>query len=457
MFKNNYFRLGLITAITTLAFLAVIPRIPIKFAYGPVNIDSFIGGYVWTRGEDTILDLTEFKRGLDIQGGIRIVLDANMSEINEEDREDALASSKEIISRRVNFLGVSEPNIQSVQSGDSYRIIVEIPGVNDTESAVNLIGQTAQLVFRELDPEVEYFEEDYQTYLFQPDSWVDTDLTGSDLNGADVVFPQAGAGVPGSALPTIQLRFSDEGRDKFSEIAKRNVGKPVGLYLDDSPFPISAPVVDQDLANGLFNDPIISGNFDIDGAQALSLQIRAGALPVPVEILEQQTVGATLGTTSVNKSFFAGALGLFGILVFLAFSYKKFGLIADLALIIYTILVLAIFKIVPVVITLPGIAGFILSVGVASDANVLIFERYKEERHWGVPKNLAMKYAFDRAWSSIKDSSTASLLIAGILFYFGTGPVRGFALTLAIGILTSLFTAVFVTKTLIETFKVGTK
>ena len=212
------------------------------------------------------------------------------------------------------------------------------------------------------------------------------------------------------------------------------------------------PVVSPELAEGIFEDPVISGSFDLETAKSLSINLRAGALPIPVEVLQQETIGATLGEDSVQKSFFAGAVGLILVVLFLIFKYGRLGFLAGISLFIYSVIVLAVFKLVPVVLTLPGIAGFILSIGMATDANILIFERMKEELWWGKPRNLAIKLGFDRAWNSIRDSNFSSLITSAILFQFGSGPVRGFALTLAIGILVSLFTSIFVVKTLIETF-----
>jgi preprotein translocase subunit SecD len=213
--------------------------------------------------------------------------------------------------------------------------------------------------------------------------------------------------------------------------------------------------VDSELAQGLINDPVISGNFDLKQAQNLSLQIRAGALPISVNVIEQMSIGATLGGDSVSRSFFAGLVGLALVLIFLIYMYKRFGILASISLLIYSVIVLAIFKLVPVVLTLPGIAGFILSIGMASDANILIFERIKEELGWGKPENLAIHDGFERAWTSIRDSNISSLITSIILFELGTGPVKGFALTLAIGIAVSLFTSIFVVKTLIEVFNIG--
>ncbi len=448
MFNGNLFRISLITFLTGLALLVVLPKTPLSvfdrdFTIGGYNLSFFDGKFN--------LDLTELKRGLDLEGGVRVVMRAKMDKIAEEDRANALESVRTVISRRVDLLGVSEPYITSSKVGDDYRLIVELPGIDNVASAVGLIGQTAQLEFRELLPDLEWNESRFSEYYMNPNSWQSTNVTGADLRGVDVVFSGASS-TNINSLPQIQLRFTNEGRDKFSELAKQNINKPIALFLDESPYPLSTPVVSPDLATGLINDPVISGNFDLETAKALSVQLRAGALPVPVEVLEQRTIGATLGEESVNRSFFAGVVGLLLVMVFLVVMYGWLGVLADIALIIYALLVLSIFKIIPVVITLPGIAGFILSVGMATDANILIFERIKEEVLWGRPKSIALRLGFERAWASIRDSNITSLITAFILFYFGTGPVRGFALTLTIGIAVSLFTSIYVTRTFINAF-----
>lgn len=453
MLKNKYFRLGIIVSITLIAVLIALPRIPIKIQNKYLSIDSEIGGYyIELFGGKTVLDFRQLKRGLDLEGGVRVVLKADMSNIASSEKNSALESATKVIERRVNLLGVSEPYIVPSKIGDDYRIIVEIPGIADVTSAVNLIGQTAQLKFKVIKQGEEWDASQVQKYFLSPALWEDTNVTGADLRGADVVFSQQ---VATQNAPQIQLKFTDEGRAKFSELAKNNINKPIGLFLDEGSSPLSMPIVNPDLAKGLTNDPVITGNFDIKSANALSVQIRAGALPVPVSVLEQKTIGATLGDESVKKSFFAGAVGLLLVFMFLIFMYGRLGVMAGFALLIYSFLVLAIFKVVPVVLTLPGIAGFILSIGMATDANILVFERIKEEIIWGKPKNLAIKLGFDRAWNSIKDSNMSSLLTAAVLFYFGNGSVRGFAVTLAIGILVSLFTSIFVVKTFIEVFRFG--
>ncbi len=437
--KNDYVRLVLIICLFVISVFIALPNTPLK-----VNL---FGGKL-------ALDLSEYKKGLDLEGGVRIVLKADMSKIPDADRLAALDSAREIIDRRVNYLGVTEPYIVPVQVGDEYRIIVEIPGVDDLNSALSLVGSTAQVTFRELNPELPWDGTQYEQYYISPDSWIETGLTGSDLRGADLVYSQGAAGFnQNTTSPQIQMRFSNEGRKKFSELAKRNIDKPIGIFLDDSPIPLSMPVVSPDFANGVMDDPVISGNFDIETATNLTLQIRAGALPVSVEVLQQEKVDATLGEESVAMSFKAGVVGFVLILIFMFVLYGKLGLIADFAVILYALLVLSIFKIVPIVLTLPGIAGFLLSVGMAVDANILIFERTNEELRAGRTRSLAIKLGFERAWSSIRDSNVSSLITAAILFYLGTGSIRGFALTLFIGILVSLFTAIFVVETLIRVTK----
>lgn len=444
--KNLYARISVVLLVLILGILVVLPKTAVKSDKPYFKADTSIGGYQLNLFDGKFVrDLSKFKLGLDLSGGVRVVLKANMDNIAELDRKTALESAKNVIERRVNLLGISEPYITTSQVGNDSRIIVELPGIEDVNAAMELIGKTAQLKFKVLDPNLEWTPEKFQEYYFEPKSWVETNVTGADLNGVDIEFSNNVQ----SNSPQIRLRFSNAGRQKFSELAKANIGKPVALYLDQDPFPLSAPVVSEDLAKGLTDDPVISGNFDVETAKGLSVQLRAGALPVPVEVLEQQTIDATLGADSVHKSLFAGFVGLTIVLVFLVFLYGRMGFFASIGLIIYSIVTLAIFKFIPVVLTLPGIAGFILSIGMATDANVLIFERIKEELEWGTPRQLAVKAGFDRAWSSIKDSNFTSLLASFILFYFGDGPVRGFALTLALGIIVSLFSALFVVRTLL--------
>ena len=450
MFKNIYYRLGFISAVFTLALLISLPKIPIVVHNRLLELDSSIGGYqINLFGGKINLDLRAIKRGLDLEGGIRVVLRADMTNIAASQRDQALESARQVISNRVNLLGVSEPYITTSKANNDYRIIVEIPGLDNVTDAVKLIGQTAQLRYMVLKPDVVWSTDKYYQYVMDPSVWVDAGITGADMKGAAVVTGQSG-NIQTQGKPEIQLQFTPEGRQKFSDIAKNNINKPVALFLDQQP--ISAPTISPELAQGLTSDPVITGNFDFAYAKNLSIEIRAGALPVPVQVLQQSTIGATLGDRSVQQSFFAGAVGLLLVVIFLVFRYKRLGILAGVALLVYALIVLAIFKLIPVVLTLPGIAGFILSIGMATDANILVFERVKEEVLWGKPRNLAIRLGFERAWNSIRDSNISSLITSFILFQFGSGPVRGFALTLAIGIVVSLFTSIFVVKTLVEVF-----
>ncbi len=447
--KKDFFKLGAIVGLFVLATLISLPVVPVKIPQ--LGIDTTVGGYyVRLFGDKFTLDLRDIKRGLDLQGGVKLVLRADMSKLAEADKAKALESSREIISRRVDFLGVAEPHINTVRAGEDYRIEVEIPGIADIKTAVEAIGQTAQLRFKILPKDLEWNQDKFLDYFQKPELWQDTGITGADLQGAEVVFPQ-GTALKDKTTPQIELRFSPEGRKKFSDLAKENVERPVALFLDESQFPISMPVISKDLANGLTGDPVINGTFDMASARALSLQIRAGALPVPIEVLEQKNIDATLGAESVQKSLKAGAIGLGVVMIFMIILYGELGLIADFALLLYTALVVAIFKLIPVTLTLPGIAGFILTIGMAVDASILAFERIREEIKWGKPRGVALKLGFERSWSSIRDSNISSLITAGVLFYFGSGMVRGFALTLAIGVAVSLFTNIFVVRTVIRT------
>lgn len=447
--RKEYLKLGAIIGLFILSMLIALPSIPVKFL--PLGVDTTIGGYyIRLFGGRVVVDLRDIKRGLDLRGGVKLVLKADMSKLSDADKDKALDSSREIISRRVDFLGVAEPKINTVKVGNEYRIEVEIPGIDDVKMAVDAIGQTAQLRFKVLPKATEWTQEKAAEYFQNPKVWQDTGISGADLRGAEVVFSQ-GTSLQDKTSPQIELKFTTDGRKKFSDVAKANVGRPVALFLDEGQYPISMPVISEDLADGLTSDPVINGTFDMPAARALSLQIRAGALPVPISVLEQKTIGATLGDESVQKGLRAGAIGLGVVMVFMIVLYGGLGLIADFALLLYTALVLAIFKIIPVTLTLPGIAGFILSIGMAVDASILAFERIREEIKWGKPRGIALKLGFERSWNSIRDSNISSLITAGVLFYFGSGMVRGFALTLAIGIGVSLFTSIFVVRTIIRT------
>jgi preprotein translocase subunit SecD len=376
----------------------------------------------------------EFRLGLDLQGGTHLVYQADTSKIDSSQRAQAVSSTRDNIERRVNMLGVSEALVQTSKVGEDYRLIVELPGVKDVNQALATIGQTAQLDFRELNPKVATPSSDAD---FLP-----TNLTGKDLKLAQVQFNSSSGA---SGQPSVGLEFSSEGAQKFAAITKRNVGRPLAIFLDNRV--LTAPNVETEIPDG---KAIISGRYTLDEAKKLTVQLNAGALPVPIKIIEQRNIGATLGNESIAKSLFAGIVGFVIILIFMLVNYGLKGLLADIALTIYVLVSLAFFKLIPVTLTLAGIAGFILSVGMAVDANILIFERIKEEIRWGRPMRAALELGFHRAWTSVRDSNVSSLITASILFWFGTGSVRGFALTLIVGILVSLFTSVTVTRSLLR-------
>lgn len=450
--QRMLFAIGIITL---LALIIDLPRIKIP------RLNQTIGGYQLNLnlfGASLRRDLT-LRTGLDIQGGTRITLEAMMEKIEENDRESALQSAKEIISRRIDAFGVAEPNIYTSTSGDQYRIVVELPGVTNVQKAIQLIGQTAQLNFREIQesekenhPQPSQSPSQGETPKSTPTpptiSFKPTDLTGKDLKRAQVIFD------PKTGSPMVQLQFNQEGAQKFEEITGRNVGKPLAIFLDDQL--IEAPLVNQKITGGR---AVITGNFSLEKARQLAIQLNAGALPVPVKVIGQQNIGPTLGQESVQKSIRAGLAGLFLIAFFMVLVYRSLGLIAVIGLIIYSLITLALYKLIPVTLTLSGIAGFLLSISMAVDANILIFERIKEEIAAGKRKQVATELGFRRAWDSIRDANMATLITVFVLFnpfnwkfLVTSGMVRGFALTLGLGILISLFTGVIVTRTLIRVF-----
>lgn len=400
-----------------------------------------------------------FKKGLDIAGGTSLTYRADMKDILADQKSKALEGVKIVIERRVNLFGVSEPVVQTATGNNDYRIIVELPGV-DIKQAKEIIGTTAELSFWEKGASSSAVllksPEDIQalvaTQSAYPISVVQvlgtypkkTNLTGSDIKETSVGFDS------NTGKPQVQLIFTADGVKKFADITKRNVNKIVAIVLDD--MVIEAPRVNQPILSG---DAVISGGFTRESATTLSTSLNAGALPVPLIPLQQHAVDATLGSASLTKSLFAGILGIVIIIVFMIVLYGRLGVIASIALVLYTLFVLAIFKLSSltpygITLTLSGIAGFILSIGMAVDANILIFERMKEEKRLGRSNTDAMNLGFSRAWNSIRDSNIASLITSFVLYQFGTGAVRGFALTLAIGVLVSMFSAIFVTRTFLR-------
>jgi protein-export membrane protein SecD len=423
--------------------------------------------------------------GLDLQGGSHLVYQADFKDIALADRADALNAIRDTIERRVNSFGVSEP---LVQVSGTDRIIIELPGIKDVNDAINQIGQTPTLEFRTQNPSPNQNASVNAsgTLILDPLSgWLPTGLSGKQLNKASVDFQQNG-GIAGQVV--VRLEFNSDGTKLFSDITSANVGKPVAIILDGQV--ISAPTVQSAITDGT---AIISGNFTVDQAKQLVTRLNSGALPVPIKLISQQNVGATLGKESIDKSIIAGLIGMLMIALFMISYYRFPGFLAVVALLIYALVSFAIFKIgvsftavvlvgvffflgltanawlgvlaflsyiilmflgglSPVTMTLAGIAGFILSIGMAVDANILIFERIKEEIRSGKEIHKAVEDGFARAWLSIRDSNVSSLITTAILYMFGTPSIKGFAITLGIGILISMFTAITVTKTFLRLF-----
>lgn len=367
----------------------------------------------------------KFSEGLDLQGGIHLKYILDLSKTPDNEKQEAIQGVKSVIENRINPLGIAEPVIQTSKVGNDTALIVELPGQKDTQAAVDSIGKTARLTFKELNAD--------QT------DFIETNLTGSDLKTALVEQPQ------GSVSPVISLNFTDEGAKKFGEITRRNVGKLLAIYLDDQL--LQQATVQQEIPGG---NAQISGSFTRKEAEDTVRLLKAGNLPVPLKLVDQKSIGASLGQESVHRSIVAGLVGLLAVAIFMILYYRMLGVIAVIALILYSIISLAIFKAMPVTLTLAGIAGFILSIGMAVDANILIFERLKEELSEGKSMRRAIHDGFNRAWSSIRDSNASSILTALILYNFGSSSlVKGFSLTLIIGILVSLFTAITVSRTLL--------
>ncbi|MCL4382587.1 MAG: protein translocase subunit SecD [Patescibacteria group bacterium] len=436
----------LIIFLTVLSFFIDLPKnYPLKLTLGQFKIDQVISApdFNFALGSFKISKEIYTHLGLDLQGGTHLILEADMKEIKDQDRNQALDSARSVIERRVNFYGLTEPVVQSAKVGESFRIIVELPGIKEKDRAIAEIGQTAKLEFREWIST--------QSADFSLNNTKETGITGKDLKRAAIEFD------PNDGNPYVAIEFTDEGGKKFSDLTTRLVNQRMPIFLDEKI--ISDPTVQEPITGGKGR---ITGQFTTDEAKKLARQLNAGALPVPIKVLEERSVGATLGQESVQKSLRAGALGLGMVMVFMWLYYGSLGFLADVALMIYGLLSLAIFKIIPITLTLPGIAGFILSIGMAVDANILIFERMKEELRSGKQWQIAMELGFGRAWDSIRDANFTTLLTCFILFnpmgwgfLPSFGMVRGFALNLAVGVLLSLFTGIIVTRTLIRVFFKG--
>ncbi|MFQ5812315.1 MAG: protein translocase subunit SecD [Anaerolineae bacterium] len=410
---------------------------------GPINFDRDI----------------RVHQGLDLQGGMQVLLEADLPE-GQEIEAGAMDAAKVIVKNRVDALGVAEP---LVQSQGERRIIVELPGVQDPELAIATIRETGLLEFIDggttfLPPDtvvkttiggaVAPTEEITETSTVTPtvpvppEQVYDTVMTGKELDTVNVSLDRLGK-------PEIQFSLKSEGAKTFGDFTSRSVGQFLCIVLDKQV--ISCPRIQTAITEGRAR---ITGDFTLEEARSLAIQLRYGSLPIPLRVETTRLVGPTLGQDSVQKSVRAGAIGLAAVLLFMLIYYRLPGSLAALALIIYALLNFALFKLIPVTLTLPGITGFLLSTGMAVDANILIFERMKEELRWGRSLGAAINAGFDRAWTSIRDSNLSTIITCVILYWFGSNfgasVVMGFAITLGIGVVISMFTAVTVTRTFIR-------
>lgn len=386
-----------------------------------------------------------FKLGLDLNGGTELVYRADVSKIPDADISGAMSSLRDVIERRVNVFGVSEPVVQVEEAGlisgaKDHRLVVELPGVADVEQAIKMLGETPRLEFMLVRPEAKGFTEAELATKSMDEVFLGTGITGALLSKATLEFTQSSQGIAGQ--PIVGLSFNDEGRELFAKVTRENKGQILAIFLDGAP--ISTPTINEEISDG---KAIISGSFTRDQAKALVRNLNYGALPVPIELLSTQTVGPSLGENAQTAGVKAGLIGFIALSLFLVLWYRLPGFIAVVSLAMYVVVSLVLFKLIPVTLTAAGIAGFILSIGMAVDANVLIFERFKEELKKGNSISDSMSLGFSRAWLSIRDSNISSMITSIVLFWLGTSAVKGFALTFGIGVLASMFTAITVSRT----------
>lgn len=393
-----------------------------------------------------------FKLGLDLNGGTHLVYQADVSKIAPAEVNDAMQSLRDVINARINGLGVSEPIIQTekttINGVEVQKLIVELPGVTDIKQAVDTIGQTPILEFKKLNPNAPALTST-STPEDVANSFLPTELTGRYLQTASVQTDNQ------THRPIVSLEFNERGKELFAEMTKAEIGKPIAIFLDGQI--ISAPTVQDEIRDG---KAVITGSYSITEARDLARSLRYGALPVPVELIGTQTVGASLGADAIAASIHAGIWGLIAISIFLIVWYRVPGLVAVIALVIYVIINFTLFKLLGVVLTSAGLAAFIISLGMAVDGNILIFERMREEFDKGEDRKRSLeegiKEGFARAWLSIRDSNLSSIITGAILFFTATSAlVKGFAFVFIIGVLVSAFTAITVSRTLLLAISKG--
>ncbi|MBP6924440.1 MAG: protein translocase subunit SecD [Candidatus Pacebacteria bacterium] len=412
-----------------------------------------------------------FKLGLDLAGGSHLVYEADVSKLDPAEVPQLMGVLRAVIERRVNAFGVSEPVVQVERSSfvaeeQSERLVIELPGVTDVSAAVKEIGETPLLEFKLLDPDKMAQQETLESLqsltenatgskavvgsvkvngeeIKEEDPFIDTGLTGRYLETATLEFAGGQSGQLANE-PLVSVKFNEEGGALFAEITRDNVGRQLGIFLDGEL--LSAPVINEAITGGT---AIISGQFTADEARALAENLSFGALPMPISLASTQTIDATLGAGVVHQSLLAGLFGFILISLFMTLWYRLPGLVASFALASYILISLMVFMLVPVTLTAAGLAGLVLSLGIAVDANVLVFERLKEELRAGKGSQAAIEDGFARAWSAIRDSNITGLLSAVVLFWFGTALIKGFALVLAVGIIISMISALTITRTLL--------
>lgn len=393
-----------------------------------------------------------FKLGLDLSGGTHLVYKADVSQIYDSEVNDSMNSLRDVIERRINIFGVAEPSIQvqdaGFANGGEQRLIVDLPGVTDVAQAIEMIGQTPTLDFRTENPDKNAaqeatVDENGVVNIDLSAQYVMTELTGRYLDKAVLEFN------PTTGEPVVGLQFDAEGSKLFEKITGENVGKSVAIFLDGQP--ISIPTVNEAISGGQAQ---ISGNFRPEEAKLLVGRLNSGALPVPISLISTQTIGPSLGVQATSAGVKAAIIGFLAIALFLIIWYRLPGLIAVIALSLYVAIMLAVFKVLPVTLTAAGIAGFIISIGIAVDANVLIFERIKEELRKGDKVQESIHHGFRRAWLSVRDSNISSIITALILFWFGTTLIQGFALVFLIGVVISMVSAISITRLFLYTLNI---
>ncbi len=391
------------------------------------------GVFVYQPLWERIGSVLPWKLGLDLAGGSFLAYEIDLSEVPVVDRDSVVKGLRDVIERRVNLFGVSEPRVYTETAGDASRLVVELAGIRDVRQAIREIGATPFLDFREV---VEIEREGTSTAEF-----VLTELNGRYVQGAQVTIDSV------TGKPQVAIEFTGDGAKIFEDLTAKNIGKPLAIFLDNAL--IEMPTVQEKISGGKAQ---ITGRFTVDAARQLVERFNAGALPAPITLINQQTIDADFGYDSLARAIAAGVVGTLAVIVFMLLYYRLLGVFASLSLVIYIAFALALFKLFGVTMTLSGIAGFILSIGMAVDANVLVFERTKEELRRGLSRVSAIEEGFKRAWTSIRDSNISTLITSAVLYSFTSSFVRGFALTLFIGVLVSMFSAITVTRTFLRIF-----